>query len=68
MVGHTGDIDATVVACKAADIGVKVICLLPLNCGIFILHEYLYMHKIDHGLVPSGSAVNSSIPSSYCMT
>lgn len=27
MVGHTGDIEATVVACKAADQAVKVICL-----------------------------------------
>jgi bisphosphoglycerate-independent phosphoglycerate mutase (AlkP superfamily) len=34
MVGHTGDIEATVVACKAADEAVKVgtkllFCLLP---------------------------------------
>ncbi len=28
MVGHTGDIEATVVACKAADEAVKVLFLL----------------------------------------
>lgn len=30
MVGHTGDIEATVVACKAADEAVKVICFVNL--------------------------------------
>lgn len=29
MVGHTGDIEATIVACKAADEGVKV-CIFVL--------------------------------------
>lgn len=30
MVGHTGDIEATVVACKAADEAVKVILIIKL--------------------------------------
>lgn len=30
MVGHTGDIEATIVACKAADEAVKVILILEL--------------------------------------
>lgn len=30
MVGHTGDIEATIVACKAADEAVKVICFVNL--------------------------------------
>lgn len=31
MVGHTGDIEATVVACKAADQAVKVINYIPIQ-------------------------------------
>lgn len=33
MVGHTGDIKATIEACKAADDGVKVIALPWINCS-----------------------------------
>lgn len=33
MVGHTGDIKATIEACKAADDGVKVIVLPWINCS-----------------------------------
>lgn len=33
MVGHTGDIEATVVACKTSDKGVKVMFALFLKCN-----------------------------------
>lgn len=33
MVGHTGDLDATVVACEAADVAVRVrFHFMPLTC------------------------------------
>lgn len=35
MVGHTGDIEATVVACKAADDAVKVINHLALKSNVY---------------------------------
>lgn len=41
MVGHTGDIEATIVACKAADEAVKVWCftfLYVLFSGINCIH------------------------------
>lgn len=42
MVGHTGDVEATVVACKAADEAVKVkdhLILVTCLCNIFFFLE-----------------------------
>lgn len=51
MVGHTGDIEATVVACKAADEAVKVrtnkttnLCHVTLS--VFCFH-YLYILEAE---------------------
>ena len=35
MVGHTGDIEATIVGCKAADEAVKVKTIWPLKLFVF---------------------------------
>lgn len=56
MVGHTGDIDATVVACKAADDAVKV-CV-----GIFQL-LILLLKILDSGISFLGK-LYGSIPGS----
>ncbi|CAL9135002.1 unnamed protein product [Musa textilis] len=47
MVGHTGDIKATVVACKAADEAVKLI--IPLESSFS--HHYVHYIRCIHGIV-----------------
>lgn len=58
MVGHTGDIEATVVACKAADDAVKV-------CVRFSLYLILLLETLDSGISFLGNAkLHFSIPMS----
>ena len=45
MVGHTGDIEATVVACKAADEAVKVRTNKKLQCFVYMI----YILKVELG-------------------
>lgn len=43
MVGHTGDVEATVVACKAADDAVKVCRLVLSIFSLFSLIDFICM-------------------------
>lgn len=43
MVGHTGDIEATVVACKAADDAVKVCVSFSHTSHMFIFCAFIYL-------------------------
>lgn len=51
MVGHTGDIEATVVACKAADEAVKVIFNQDLMRVLFFSHGIFCYIMVEHFLL-----------------